>query len=148
MTPARSTSARAPPARRGRDIGLDVRAPKEACDDPHCPFHGRLPVRGQVLEGTVVSTGMQRTAVVERTLLHFVPKFERFEKRRRRYLAHSPPCLHVAVGRRVRIAETRPLSKTVSFCIVQDLGEGQLRVKGEEPVPAGAEKVVPPEAAE
>ena len=134
------TPARAPAKKRGRDIGLDVRAPKEACDDHHCPFHGRLPVRGQVLEGMVVSTAMQRTAVVERTLLHFVPKFERFEKRRRRYLAHNPPCLKIAVGRRVRIAETRPLSKTVSFCIVQDLGEGAVRVKGEEatlpPAPA------------
>jgi small subunit ribosomal protein S17 len=131
MTPARTTSAR-----RARDIGLDVRAPKTRCDDRHCPFHGRLPVRGQVLEGTVVSTGMQRTAVVERTLLHFVPKYERYEKRRRRYLAHAPPCLNVPVGHRVRIAETRPLSKLVSFCIVEDLGEAARRVKSEEPVEA------------
>ena len=130
MTPARS-----PPSRRARDIGLDVRAPKTRCDDRHCPFHGRLPVRGQVLEGTVVSTSMQRTAVVERTLLHYVSKFERYEKRRRRYLAHAPPCLNVPVGHRVRIAETRPLSKLVSFCIVEDLGEAARRVRGEEAVP-------------
>jgi small subunit ribosomal protein S17 len=129
MTPARTTSAR-----RARDIGLDVRAPKARCEDRHCPFHGRLPVRGQVLEGTVVSTGMQRTAVVERTLLHFVPKYERYEKRRRRYLAHAPPCMNVPVGHRVRIAETRPLSKLVSFCIVEDLGEAARRVRAEEPV--------------
>jgi small subunit ribosomal protein S17 len=129
MTPARTTSAR-----RARDIGLDVRAPKARCDDRHCPFHGRLPVRGQVIEGTVVSTGMQRTAVVERTLLHFVPKYERYEKRRRRYLAHAPPCLNVPIGHRVRIAETRPLSKLVSFCIVEDLGEAARRVKAEDVV--------------
>jgi small subunit ribosomal protein S17 len=142
MSPARSTAPKARPTRRGRDIGLDVRPPKETCDDAHCPFHGRLPVRGQVLEGTVVSTGMQRTAVVERTLLHFVPKYERFEKRRRRYLAHNPPCLHIGLGRKVRIAETRPLSKTVAFCIVQDLGEAALRAKGEEPI-APAKDAVP-----
>jgi small subunit ribosomal protein S17 len=128
------TPTRTPAARRARDIGLDVRAPKTRCDDRHCPFHGRLSLRGQVIEGTVVSTSMQRTAVVERTLLHFVPKFERYEKRRRRYLAHAPGCLHIPVGHRVRIAETRPLSKLVSFCIVEDLGEASLRVKGEEPV--------------
>ena len=127
MTPPRTTHAR-----RARDIGLDVRAPKSRCDDRHCPFHGRLPVRGQVLEGTVVSTAMQRTAVVERTLLHYVAKFERYEKRRRRYLAHAPPCLNVPVGHRVRIAETRPLSKLVSFCIVEDLGEAARKVAGEE----------------
>ena len=136
------------PARsvRGRDIGLDVRAPKEACEDAHCPFHGRLAVRGQLLEGTVVSTGMQRTAVVERTLLHYVPKYERYEKRRRRYLAHSPPCLKVAVGHRVRIAETRPLSKTVSFCIVQDLGEAARRVRGEEAATAPRDRTDAPPA--
>lgn len=127
MVPPPSANARP----RGRDIGLDVRAPKEGCDDRHCPFHGRLPVRGQTLEGTVVSAAMQRTVVVERTLLHFVPKFERYEKRRRRYLAHSPPCLHVPVGHRVRIAETRPLSKTVSFCVVEDLGEARFRSRPE-----------------
>jgi small subunit ribosomal protein S17 len=138
--------SRTPAARRAHDIGLDVRAPKTTCDDRHCPFHGRLPVRGQVIEGTVVSTSMQRTAVVERTLLHYVPKYERYEKRRRRYLAHAPPCLHVPVGHRVRIAETRPLSKLVAFCIVEDLGEGARKVAGEEPVappsataPAGEE---------
>ena len=140
MTPTRTTHAR-----RARDIGLDVRAPKARCDDRHCPFHGRLPVRGQVLEGTVVSTGMQRTAVVERILLHYVAKFERYEKRRRRYLAHAPPCLNVPVGHRVRIAETRPLSKLVSFCIVEDLGEAARRVKGEESAPAEAPVTAPEE---
>jgi small subunit ribosomal protein S17 len=133
MTPTRSSTAR-----RARDIGLDVRAPKARCDDRHCPFHGRLPVRGQVLEGTVVSTSMQRTAVVERTLLHFLPKFERYEKRRRRYLAHAPTCLGIQVGHRVRIAETRPLSKLVSFCIVEDLGEVSMPVRGEEAARAAA----------
>jgi len=132
MTASRS------PARRARDIGLDVRSPKSACDDRHCPFHGRLPIRGQVLEGTVVSTSMQRTAVVERTLLHYVPKFERYEKRRRRYLAHAPPCLAVPVGHRVKFAETRPLSKLVAFCLVEDLGEAARRVHGEEAEVAGA----------
>jgi small subunit ribosomal protein S17 len=135
MTPSRS-----PAHRRARDIGLDVRAPKAWCEDAHCPFHGRLSLRGQVIEGTVVSTSMQQSAVVERTLLHFVPKFERYEKRRRRYLAHAPPCLNVPVGHRVRIAETRPLSKLVSFCIVEDLGEAAFQVESEE------QPVAPPTA--
>ncbi len=135
------------PSRRARDIGLDVRAPRTSCDDRHCPFHGRLPVRGQVLEGTVVSVAMQRTAVVERTLLTYVPKFERYEKRRRRYLAHSPPCLGVPAGHRVRIAETRPLSKLVTFCIVEDLGEAAHRAAGEEAAPVSEVAPPKPEAA-
>ena len=141
MTPTGTTRAR-----RARDIGLDVRAPKTICDDRHCPFHGRLSVRGQVLEGTVVSLSMQRTAVVERILLHYVPKFERYEKRRRRYLAHAPACLNTEVGHQVRIAETRPLSKLVAFCIVEDLGEAARHVRGEE-APAPTEAPIAKEAA-
>jgi len=140
------TPERAPRAPRAHDIGLDVRAPKGRCEDRHCPFHGRLPVRGQTLEGVVVSTSMQRTAVVERTLLHYVPKFERYERRRRRYLAHAPPCLGVVVGHRVRIAETRPLSKLVSFCIIADLGEAARRVQGEESARPEAPEAPAPEA--
>jgi small subunit ribosomal protein S17 len=140
MSPAASPRRAAP----ARDIGLDVRAPKTKCDDDHCPFHGRLNVRGQILEGTVVSTAMQRTAVVERTLLHFIPKYERYEKRRRRYLAHNPPCLKIQVGHKVRIAETRPIAKTVSFCIVQDMGEAARKLAAEEAVPTPS----PPKVAE
>lgn len=124
-----------PTGRRARDIGLDVRSPKERCDDRHCPFHGHLSVRGQIFEATVVSTAMQRTAVVERTILRRIPKYERYAKRRRRYLVHDPPCLKVRVGRLVRVAEIRPLSKTVTFCIVEDLGDAARRTSGEEAVP-------------
>ncbi len=126
------SASSAPSTRRARDIGLDVRAPRTPCDDRHCPFHGRLSVRGQVIEGTLVSTSMQRTSVVERILLTYVPKYERYEKRRRRYLAHAPPCLSIPIGHRVRIAETRPLSKLVTFCIVEDLGVAAHRSAGEE----------------
>jgi small subunit ribosomal protein S17 len=150
MSPARAAPKKKA-APRARDIGLDVRGPKAACDDRHCPFHGRLPVRGQVLEGTVVSLSMEKTAVVERTLLHFVRKYERYEKRRRRYLAHNPPCLEVPLGHQVRIAETRPLSKLVSFCIVEDLGEAARRLSAEDPTPLSApaapEAPTPKEAA-
>ena len=130
------TARRVQVGSRARDIGLDVRLPKAGCGDRKCPFHGHLKVRGQALEGIVVSTSMQGTVVVSRTLLHYLPKFERYTKRRRRYLAHAPECLHVEVGRRVRIAETRPLAKNVSFVVVEDLGESVLEIKGEEAVPA------------
>lgn len=135
----------APKAKGARDIGLDVRLPKGTCQDQKCPFHGHLKVRGQRLEGVVVSDSMQGTVVVSRTVLRLVEKFERYEKRRRRYLAHAPACLKIKAGRRVRIAETRPLAKNVSFVVVEDLGEAGLEIKGEEPdrAPAAAPKVAP-----
>ena len=57
-----------------RDIGLDVQPPTKECADPNCPFHGTLPVRGQVLSGVVVSDKMDKTVVVQRTYVKKNPK--------------------------------------------------------------------------
>jgi len=102
-----------------KDIGIDVKAPATACADQHCPFHGKLPVRGQVIAGVVVSDKMKNTAVVERNYLKYDSKYERYEKKTSRYSAHCPPCLGVKVGDAVKLVECRPLSKTVSFVIVE-----------------------------
>jgi len=102
-----------------RDIGLNIKPPSGSCNDLYCPFHGTLPVRGQVVTGTVVSTRRQNTVSVKREFMHFVKKFERYEKRTSVYHAHCPPCMKLSVGDQVRIAECRPLSKTVSFVTVE-----------------------------
>jgi small subunit ribosomal protein S17 len=103
-------------------IGLNVTEPEEACADQHCPFHGSLAVRGQTLEGTVASTAMAKTVVVEREYDVRVPKYDRYMKRRSRIPAHAPPCLGLEEGDTVRIAETRPLSKTKSHVVVERVG--------------------------
>ena len=104
-----------------RDIGLNVKAPSSSCKDDQCPFHGTLPVRGQVLTGTVISTKRQNTVAVRREFMHFVKKYERYEKRTSTYHAHCPPCMNLVVGDNVRIAECRPLSKTVSFVTIEKI---------------------------
>ncbi|MGD0057553.1 MAG: 30S ribosomal protein S17 [Methanomassiliicoccales archaeon] len=101
-----------------RDIGIDVKAPETTCDDKNCPFHGQLPVRGLSLDGVVVSTKMDKTAIVERKYLRYVEKYERYEKRTSRYAAHNPPCLGAKIGDKVTIMECRSISKTVSFTII------------------------------
>ena len=98
-----------------RDIGIDVVPPTSECNDPNCPFHGSLPVRGQTIEGVK----MNKTVVVERNYLKYQQKYERYEKRSNRYSAHASPCLGLKVGDRVKIAECRPLSKTVSFVVIE-----------------------------
>ena len=113
-------AATAAPA--ARDIGIDVPAPAKACTDPKCPFHGRLPVRGQSLEGVVVSTKMQNTVVIEREYLRYIQKYERYEKRTRRMNVHAPPCLGLLVGNRVTVMECRPLGKTVHFVAIHNEG--------------------------
>jgi small subunit ribosomal protein S17 len=100
-------------------IGLNVTEPEGTCSDEDCPFHGNLSVRGQVLEGEVASTDMEKTVVVEREYDVFVPKYDRYMKRRSRVPAHAPECIDVSVGDTVSIAETRPLSKTKSHVLVE-----------------------------
>ena len=109
-----------------RDIGIDVKAPTRdpAPGDRLNPFNGTLPVRGSVIVGTVVSAGMQGTVVVEKQHSRIVPKYERIEKRTRRYPAHVPSNIDVK-GDEVSIAECRPISKTVNFVVVENRGNPQ-----------------------
>ena len=64
--------------------------------------------------------GMTDSIVVERETSRYMKKYERYEKRTRRYAAHLPTCIGgVSRGDRVRIMECRPLSKTVKFCVIE-----------------------------
>jgi len=109
------------PVIKARDIGVEVLAPEEGCNDPACPFHGTLSVRGQILNGIVVSSKMDKTAIVQREVKRFIQKYERFEKRTHNYAVHNPPCLNVQRGDIVKIMECRPLSKSKSFVVIEKL---------------------------
>ena len=104
-----------------KDIGIDVNPPTGEWDgDANCPFFGSLRLRGQVFEGIVDKVGMLKTVVVTRERVRYVEKFERYEKRTSRISAHLPSCVgELTVGDKVKIMECRPISKTVSFCVVE-----------------------------
>ena len=107
-----------------RDIGVDVKNPTGEWDgDANCPFYGKLRLRGQVLEGSVATVGMQGTITIERNNVRYMKKYERFEKRTSAVSAHLPACIgEVSVGDSVKIMECRPLSKTISFCVIEHTG--------------------------
>jgi len=104
-----------------KNIGINVKPPEEECNDKNCPFHGTLSVRGQIITGEVSSSKMQNSILVKREYRHYVPKYERYEKRTSTYVAHCPPCIKIKPGDRVRIAECRPLSKTISFVTIEKI---------------------------
>lgn len=105
-------------------IDPKINPPEEECDDPNCPFHGTLSVRGQLLGGNVVSDKMDRTVVVERKHAEKIPKYERYERRSSKLHAHNPPCIDAHEGDRVRIGECRKLSKQKSFVVLEKRGGG------------------------
>ena len=101
-----------------RDIGIDIEAPQNKCEDPNCPFHGNLSVRGFTWDVQVVSKRMDRTIVVMRERLHYIKKYQRYEKRSSRFFAHHPPCIDLEIGDMVKVMECRPLSKGTTMVVL------------------------------
>jgi small subunit ribosomal protein S17 len=75
----------------------------------------------KVKEGIVVSNKMQKTVTVkvERTLRH--QHFGKVITRAKKYYAHAENSKDIPEGQRVRIVETRPLSKLKRWRVVEVL---------------------------
>lgn len=91
----------------------------EKCNDVYCPSHGKLTVRGRIFTGTIIKIGGFKTVTVEWPYQIYLPKYERYEKRRSRVKVHVPPCISVSKGDKVVIAECRPISKTKNFVVIK-----------------------------
>merc|ERR1712167_480479 len=99
------------------------KTPKTASEgsyvDKKCPFTGNVSIRGRILKGMVISTKMKRTVVIRRNYLHYVKKFQRFEKRHKNVPVHCSPCFDVTEGDIATVGQCRPLSKTVRFNVLK-----------------------------
>jgi small subunit ribosomal protein S17 len=73
---------------------------------------------GRVLRGTVVASKMTDTCTVavERYVKH--PKYKKYQRRTKKYLVHDAGNT-AAVGAKVEIKETRPVSKRKYFELVK-----------------------------
>ena len=80
-----------------------------------------ISVRGKTIVGKVVSAKMHKTVTVEWGRKVLIPKFERFTKRTSKAAAHNPEEIHAQAGDLVKIGETRPLSKTKNFIVLEIL---------------------------
>lgn len=107
--------------RKKTDIGLDVKKPKDSCESDKCPWHGHLKVRGRIFRGRVISDRAARTAIVEWNYYNYIPKYERYERRKTRIVCHNPPCVNAKIGDMVTIGECRPLSKTKRFVVIEKI---------------------------
>ncbi|KAF9352383.1 30S ribosomal protein S11, chloroplastic [Mortierella sp. AD094] len=107
-----------------KEVGLGFKTPKEAIEghyiDKKCPFTGDVSIRGRILTGEIISTKMKRTIIIRREYLHFISKYNRYEKRHKNLAAHISPCfIGVQQGDSVTVGQCRPLSKTVRFNVLK-----------------------------
>lgn len=102
-----------------KQIGIEVEIPSKECNDKKCPFHGEIKIRGRTFAGKVLNKDTNKTAVVGWVRIVKLNKYERFETKRSKVSAHNPTCIDAQIGDSVLIVETRPLSKTKKFVIVQ-----------------------------
>ena len=102
-----------------KNIGIEVNPPNQECNDKKCPFHGILKIHGRIFTGKITKVDLNKTATVEFTHLYSIPKYERYEKRITRIKAHNPSCISAGVGNEVIIAETKKISKTKNFVVVE-----------------------------
>ena len=81
------------------------------------------PIRGNIFEGIVTSAKANKTVTVEREITHFIGKYERYKKVKSKVQAHNPASINAKEGDKVRIGETRKISKTKNFIVMEILGE-------------------------
>jgi small subunit ribosomal protein S17 len=110
-----------------RNIGIEAKPPEGKCQDPKCPWHGKLSLRGQIFEGEVVSSMANKSAVIRWNYTHFVSKYEVYERRHTRVIAYNPECINAKRGDFVKIVETRPISKTKNFCVIEIIKKGETK---------------------
>eukprot|EP01066_Platyproteum_vivax_P000744 Platyproteum_vivax@DN10823_c0_g1_i1.p1 len=106
-----------------KNVGLGFTTPKTAKEgvyvDKKCPFTSSVSIRGRILRGMVISTKMRRTVVIRRHYLHYVQKYNRFEKRHTNIPVHCSPAFDINDGDIVTVGQCRPLSKTIRFNVLK-----------------------------
>jgi len=85
----------------------------------------------KVFIGRVVSDKMDKTVVVlvERLTQH--PIYKKYIKKRKKFMAHDPKNL-CRIGDKVKIIESRPISKRKRWQVIQILEKGKVLEKANE----------------
>jgi small subunit ribosomal protein S17 len=113
-----------------RNIGIPGVSPPKVreCNDKSCPFHGSTRIRGKITQGLVVSKKSRNTVVIRQDYVQFIRKYQRYERRNSRLSCHLPECLRneVNIGDMVRVGESRKISKTKAFIVLEKIVSGAL----------------------
>merc|ERR1712010_285767 len=108
-----------------KSVGLGIKTPRTAIEgtyvDKKCPWTGNVTVRGKMLTGVIKTTKMKNTVIIRKDYLHYIKKYQRFEKRHKNTPVHVSPAFRVKPGDEILCGQCRPLSKTVRFNMLKML---------------------------
>ena len=79
-----------------------------------------ITTKGRIVEGKVISTKMQGTVIVAVTYSVTHPLYHKTLRRIKHMAAHNN-LPDIKVGDKVKIGETRPVSKTVFFKVLEKI---------------------------
>ncbi len=104
-----------------RNIGLPIKESKKKIEEneKNNPFNGTLSIRGKIFEGIVINAKANGTVVIQKESPIYFKKFKRFGRSKNKIHAHVPSNINVEEGDYVIAAECRPISKSVSFVVVE-----------------------------
>jgi|TARA_B100001750_G_C15407743_1_gene546128 small subunit ribosomal protein S17 len=104
-----------------RNIGIPIKKPirESMQNDSNNPFNGSLSVRGKTFDGIVIKAKAKGTVTIQKESPIYFTKFRRYGRSKNRIHAHVPSNLDVKEGDHVIAAECRPISKSVSFVVVE-----------------------------
>ena len=104
-----------------KNIGIPIKklVKKPTVNDSNNPFNGTLAIRGKTFEGIVIKARGKGTITLQKESPIYFTKFRRYGRSKNRIHAHVPSNLDVKEGDRVIAAECRPISKSVSFVVVE-----------------------------
>ena len=102
---------------------------KKECQDVNCPIHGKISVRGKLIEGKVIRKKSLKTAYIEIKKTKFLRKYERYLTDKTKLAVHCSDCLDISVGDVVLCGETRKISKKKSFVILKKIDESKKNTK-------------------
>ncbi|EPY33765.1 small subunit ribosomal protein S11e [Strigomonas culicis] len=117
-----------------KKVGLGFKTPKAAINgkyiDRKCPFTSNVVIRGRLLRGLVHSKKMKRTLIIRRNYLHFIKKYQRYQKRHKSLAVHCSPCFDPKQGDEVIVGQCRPLSKTIRYNVLEVVSRGKSDARG------------------
>ena len=102
-----------------QNIGLKFKEPTRECQDRNCPFHGGLSIRGKLFDGKVTGAKAKQTITLQKDAPIYFSKFKRYARGTSTIHAYVPGCIDVELGDHVLTAECRPISKSVSYVVVE-----------------------------